>query len=333
MLILKKISGQQLLLLSLLVLLSWPLHATAATPFADWLADFRRQAQAEGISRPVIEQALGGLAAPLERVIELDRRQPELTQTLSEYLGKRITPALIAEGREKLQRYPTWLSRIEQQYQVDRAFIVALWGIETRYGTYTGGFPAIHALATLAYDGRRGDYFSRELLNALRIIEQGHMTAAQMSGSWAGAMGQCQFMPSSFLRYAVDADGGGRIDLWGTIPDIFASIANYLQQNGWQPAQGWGQQVRIPSDFNPENSGLKKPLPVHHWQALGVRGMDNRALADKEQQASLLLPEGSSGPAYLIYDNFRVLLRWNRSNLFAIAVGKLADELGRNSDK
>lgn len=318
------------LLLILLFLLSGALEATAASTFADWLTDFRRQAHAEGISRSVIEQALGGLEAPLERVIELDRRQPELTQTLSEYLDQRVTPALIAEGREQLQRYPTWLSRIERQYGVDRAYIVALWGIETRYGTYTGGFPAIHALATLAHDRRRGDYFRRELLNALRIIEQGHMTAAEMSGSWAGAMGQCQFMPSSFLRYAVDADGGGRIDLWGTIPDIFASIANYLQQNGWQSNVTWGQKVQRPADFVTEAFGLNHSMPLERWQALGVSAMKGRSLADSDRPAALLLPEGQGGPAYLAYANFRVLLRWNRSNLFAIAVGTLADELKTN---
>ena len=227
-----------------------------------------------------------------------------------------------------LRRYPTWLGRVERRYGVQRRYIVALWGIETRYGKHTGELPVIASLATLAYDQRRGAYFRKELLEALRILDAGHISLQRMRGSWAGAMGQCQFMPSAFRRFAVDADGDGRIDIWNSVPDVLASIANYLAHTGWQDDQIWGRPVRLPKRFDPVRAGLETRLPLSRWQALGVRRHNGRHLPRRQIKASLLLPD-DSGPAYLVYANFRGLLAWNRANAFAVAVGTLAERIGR----
>lgn len=302
--------------------------ATARTgDFSSWLEDFRAEARTAGISANLLESAFADIKEPLPRVIELDHRQPETLQTSTEYLAARVTPGRVKLGKQMLKRYPTWLGRIEGKYAVQRRFLVALWGIETHYGQHTGGFPVIQSLATLAYDGRRGNYFRRELMQALRILDDGHISLPRMRGSWGGAMGQCQFMPSTFLQHAVDADGDGRIDLWGSIPDALASAANYLATERWRNDQTWGRPVNLPAGFDPSHAGLDKRLSLAAWQDLGVRRLDGSGLPQRDLDASLVLPDGPNCPAYLIYDNFRVLMRWNRSVSFAVAVGTLADRI------
>jgi len=298
-----------------------------ASDFSDWLQDLRAEARAAGISERTLDAAFVEIEEPLPRVVELDHKQPEFTQTFSQYLAARVSDERIERGRLMLKRYPTWLGRVESRYGVQRRFLVALWGIETHYGTYTGGFKVIPALATLAYDGRRGDYFRSELLTALRIADAGHIRLENMTGSWAGAMGQCQFMPSSFARFAVDADGDGRIDIWHSIPDVLASAANYLARSGWQDDQTWGRQVRLPENFDLSLAGLEQRRTMRQWEALGVRRADGSALPWRNLESSLVLPDGAQGPAYLVYDNFRVLMRWNRSISFALAVGELSDRI------
>ncbi len=187
----------------------------------------------------------------------------------------------------------------------------------------------MQALDTLAWDPRRSAYFRRELLEGLRILDAGHVPLRRMTGSWAGAMGQCQFMPSVFRAHAVDAEGDGRIDIWHSVPDVLSSAANFLAASGWKDDQTWGRKVRLPKGFDTALAGLETRLPLARWQALGVRRSNGRALPRRNLQASLLLPDGPDGPAYLVYDNFRVLRRWNRSNAFAIAVGTLSDRLAR----
>jgi peptidoglycan lytic transglycosylase B len=295
--------------------------------FAVWLENLRVEARAAGISPATIAAALAEVKEPLPRVIDLDRKQPEFTQSLSEYVAVRVSEKRIASGRSMMSRYPTWLGRVEQKYGVARRFIVALWGLETNYGEHTGSFPLIQSLVTLAHDGRRSAYFRKELLNALQILDAGHIRLENMKGSWAGAMGQCQFMPSSFRHYAVDADGDGRIDIWNSVPDVLASAANYLKQVGWQGDQTWGRPVTIPATFDVSLAGLKTRFPLSRWQSLGVRRSNGRALPQRNLKASLILPDGPGGPAYLVYDNFRVILGWNRSNSFAVSVGTLADQL------
>lgn len=310
----------------LLCLLCSVAPVQATQDFSQWLQDLRVEALATGISPELLDEAFGGLE-PLERVIDLDRRQPEFTQRFEDYVARRVSEARIARGRELLRQHAGTLQQVSREYGVAPRFLVALWGIESNYGQNTGNFSVIQALATLAFEGRRGAYFRGELLQALRIAEAGHIPLARMTGSWAGAMGQAQFMPSTFRGYAVDGDGDGRIDIWQSVPDVLASAANYLARMGWRADQTWGRPVRVPKGFDTRHAGLETRKSLAQWQRLGVRRLDGSALPGRDLQASLLLPEGVGGPAYLVYDNFRVLLRWNRSNAFAVTVGTLADRL------
>ncbi len=295
--------------------------------FNHWLSEFRIEALESGISQEVLNAAFSEVNSPLPRVLELDRNQPEFRQSLADYVKGRVTPLRVGNGQRMLQRYPTWLGRIEAKYAVPRQFILALWGIETNYGSHSGTFPIIRSLATLAHDGRRSSYFRRELMAALKILDEGHISVKRLKGSWAGAMGQCQFMPTSFLRYAVDIDGDGRVNIWGSIPDVLASTANYLKMVGWQSGQPWGYPVSVPKEMGVDPSGLEPGLPVERWQSLGVRLQDGRDLPQQDLVASLIEPDEAGGQYYLVFGNFRALLKWNNSNAFAIAVGTLADRL------
>ena len=322
-----KNSGRWFLLLLCLLLTLAPATPAREAPddFTAWLDQLREDALAKGISAATLDAALADLAAPEPKVIERDQQQPETTISLQDYVTARVSPERIAEGRQMLRRYRTWLDRVEQQYRVQRRFLVALWGIESTYGRHAGTRPVIPSLVTLAYNTRRGDYFRRELLEALQILDAGHVSLARMQGSWAGAMGPFQFMPSSYSHYAVDADGDGRINIWGSVPDALASAANYLAKARWKHDQTWGRPVRLPKNFDAALAGLDNRLPLSRWQELGVRRSNGRDLPQRNLQASLILPDGRNGPAYLVYGNFRALLRWNRSSSFAVAVGTLAD--------
>lgn len=204
---------------------------------------------------------------------------------------------------------------------------MALWGLETSYGAYTGGFSVIQALATLAYDERRSTYFRGELIQALKIVDAGHIKAEEMQGSWAGAMGQCQFMPSSFSNHAMDGDGDGRIDIWNSIPDVLTSAANYLHEAGWETGYTWGRTVQVPETLNQDLLGLDTRMLLQEWADLGVKRARGAPLPTVDIEASLIQPDGAGGDAWLVYHNFRVILKWNRSNAFAVAVGTLADSL------
>ncbi len=308
------------------ILAALAVPAWADPGFDAWLEGVRKEARERGLKDSTIESALSDIS-PIKRVVELDRRQPEFKLTLDRYLSRVVSKARIEKGRARLAEHTTLLKEVSAKYNVQPRFIVALWGIETDFGRYLGGFPVIPALASLAYDGRRSAYFRKELFNALTVIDQGHIGAKDMMGSWAGAMGQNQFMPSSFLRYAVDYDGDGRRDIWGTHADIFASSANYLSKVGWRGDQTWGRKVRLPRGFDRALIGLKVRKGLRDWQRLGVRRPDGRDLPARNLRSSILLPGGANGSAYVVYDNFRAILRWNRSNLFATAVGSLADRI------
>lgn len=299
--------------------------ALAAEGFAGFLDGVRSEARARGLKEATISSALDGLA-PIERVVELDRRQPEFTLTFDQYMRRVVSAQRVEKGRARLAEHRGILDRVARAYRVQPRFIVALWGIETDFGRVRGSFPIIAALATLAHDGRRSRYFRKELFNALTIIDQGHISARAMIGSWAGAMGQNQFMPSSFLRYAVDHDGDGRRDIWTNRADVFASTANYLREVGWRDDQTWGRPVRLPSGFAPELLGLKTRKGLAAWQELGVRRADGTDLPGRNLAASILRP-GEDGPPFAVYDNYRAILKWNRSHLFAVAVGSLADRI------
>ena len=304
-------------------------------PFPQFLDGLRAEALSRGISQQTVQLALADVEL-IPRVIERDRSQPEFTQTLPEYLEKRVTEDLVAEGRELLWENRELLARVQAQYGVQPRFLVALWGIETKYGRHTGGYEVIPALVTLAYDNRRRDRFREELFDALRIVDNGDIALTDMTGSWAGAMGQTQFMPSIFVKHAIDFDGDGKKDIWNSKPDVFASAANYLSQSGWNGGQTWGRQASLPQGFD---VSLADPFDRQHvhedflksldeWQRLGVRDADGHALPSRDLRALLILPDGPDGAAYLVYDNFRVLMTWNPAFLFAVTVGTLADRLG-----
>lgn len=299
-----------------------------ATPpgFNAWLVKLRADAIVAGIRTSTLDEVLEDVQY-LPRVVELDRKQPEFSLTFAQYLAKVVTDGRVSRGKKRLQEHKTYLNSVARQYKVPSRFIVALWGIETDYGNLTGGFSVISALSTMAFDGRRPDFFRDELLRALRIIDEGHIRNADMTGSWAGAMGQCQFMPSSFLRFAVDADDDGHADIWRNPKDVMASVANYLHQSGWNDKITWGREVRLPKKFDASLVGLETRKTLRDWSRLGVRAADGKRLPAAPLKAALLQPDGPGQKAFLVYDNFDVILKWNRSFSFALAVGHLSDRL------
>jgi membrane-bound lytic murein transglycosylase B len=306
----------------LLILCSAPALANPQ-PFGAWLEAFKRDAQAQGITATMLDQAFATVW-PDPRIIRLDRKQPEGSITLDQYLRNTVTQGRVQQGANLYFRHKMLLDEIGAKYGVQPRFIVALWGIETSFGQNTGGFNVIEALATLAYDGRRSQYFREELLKALRIVQEGHISLASMKGSWAGAMGQCQFMPTSFYHYAVDYNGDGHKDIWNSLPDVFASIANYLSTVGWNPDQTWGREVYVPVGFDRTQAGLEKPRSVAEWR---VAGVSNLPAQYDELKGDILFP-GDGKRAFLVYDNYHTILDWNRSSYFATAVGQLADRIG-----
>ena len=294
--------------------------------FQEWLKGVRREARAAGVSPEVLDQAFRRVK-PIPRVIKLDRSQPEFKLTFKQYQDRVVSDKTVWDGRRLYREHRNLLEKIGDQYGVEPQYIVALWGIETRYGRITGGYPVIAALATLAYDGRRSAFFREELIRALKILEGGHIDVEDMDGSWAGAMGQVQFMPSSFVTYAVDYDGDGRRDIWDNVPDALASAANYLSRSGWKKNQGWGGKVSLPAGFNKNLVGEGSKKTIKEWQQLGVTG---KGVAGKtDLRAYLVQPNKTGGPMFLAYPNYRVILKWNRSNYFAIAVGTLADRIAK----
>ncbi len=294
--------------------------------FATWLRDFKSEARTDGISQRTLDAALAHVE-PIPHIIELDRKQAEFTLTFDEYVSRVVSPTRVARGRDLLVQNEALLKRVAASYGVAPRFIVALWGIESDFGRTTGDYPVIEALATLAYDGRRAGYFRGELVAALKILDLGYIDLASLRGSWAGAMGQAQFMPSSYLRYAVDYEGKGQRDIWHNPADVFASTANYLAQLGWQSDESWGEEVKLPQGFDASLAELATEKEVAEWTALGVRRADGTPLPGPTLAASIVLPAGDDGPAYLVYDNFRVIMRWNHSVFFATAVGLLADRI------
>lgn len=314
---------------AVIVMLSLCTSACAADDdgFARWLADVRREAKTQGISESVLSEALDAVFHD-ESIIALDRKQPESTLTYAQYHKKVLTDRRIKDGRAHYREYEELLEKTARHYAVDSQVIVALWGIETSYGEITGGFDVIEALATLAYDGRRSEFFRKELFNALHILEQGHIAPGAMYGSWAGAMGQCQFMPSSFLRFAADGDGDGHKDIWNTMPDVFASIANYLSQEGWVYSQPIAVAANVEKSLPESAYDIKQTMSLNHWRAKGVTPASGEL--DGELQASLVrVGDDADAPRYLVFNNYKVLLKWNRSRYFATTVGLLAEAIAK----
>ena len=314
--------------LLLAALAAFPAHAQG--DFASWLAAFRQDAQAQGISAATLDAALTGLV-PDERVIELDHRQPEFLQTFSDYLGRRVTAPQVTRGQALMAQHAALLDAVEQKYGVPKTVLVAFWGLETRYGAMQGNLNVPTSLATLAWDDRRSEFFRSQLLDALRIIDAGHVSAAGMHGSWAGAMGHMQFMPSTFRAYAVDGDGDGRIDVWQSLPDALYSAAHYLQQAGWRAGGPVAIEVRLPQDFDWRQARLFHRVAVADWMAMGVQSADGTALPTDAGRAAIVLPQGWQGPAFMVFDNFDVVMKWNRSVNYALAVAQLSRQLAGGS--
>ncbi|MDP2559605.1 lytic transglycosylase domain-containing protein [Psychrobium sp. 1_MG-2023] len=309
-------------------------------PFEQWLEELRVEAREKGIDETVISTALTGIT-PYPKAIKNDRAQPEFKRTFVNYSKKRLSDWRVNTGLKMQKQHAELLEKVGKAYGVQPRFILSFWGLETNYGNYMGKNDVIRSLATLAYDKRRASYFRKELFNALRILEQGHIKLEDMKGSWSGAMGQGQFMPSSFLRFAQDFDGDGKKDIWNNHADVFASIAFYLKHFGWSDQQTWGRQVTLPDNASSWLAQVKadKPekgcralrshtakLPLSKWNELGIRRLNTQELPQVNMTATLITPDGVNGPAFLTYNNYRTILRYNCANSYAITIGLLADK-------
>jgi membrane-bound lytic murein transglycosylase B len=297
--------------------------------FDDWIAHIKQLAKEKGISDETLSVSFENIER-IERVIELDRKQPEFTLTLNEYLNNTVTKGRMNKGKKFYDEHNNLLKIISNEFKVQPRFILALWGIETSFGKFTGSFNVIKSLSTLSHDLRRRDFFTDELINALTIVDQGHINSDKMMGSWAGAMGQNQFMPSSFLNYATDFNKDNKKDIWNTQSDVFASTANYLSSSGWNYEQTWGREVKIIKEIDPEfvttsakSIEINKKIP--EWINLGVVNLDGTKLPEVNIDAYLVYPEGDDGRKFLVYENFKTIMKWNRSLFFGISVGKLSD--------
>lgn len=295
-------------------------------PFPTWLDQFRVEALAAGISPAVFDRAMAGVEPDL-KLLQLERAQPEFVRPIWEYLASAVSARRISKGQQLLDDNAVLLSRVRARYGVDPAYIVAIWGLESDYGGDYGSYPVLESLATLAWGSDRADAFRKYLLDALWIVQEGDIPASRMIGSWAGAMGQTQFMPSTFRSYAVDFNGDGRRDIWSSLPDVFASTANYLSSVGWRPGAACYEEVRLPMSFPWELADLDHQKSVAEWQGLGARPVGGQRTAAPSEQASLLLPAGYKGPAFLVFDNFRAIMRYNNSTNYALAVCHLAERL------
>lgn len=302
-----------------------PGSADAQAGFAEWRSAFTARALAAGIRPDTVRTALAK-AEWQPRVVELDRSQPEFTRTPWAYLDSAVSAQRIAQGRAQLEQHRATLEAAAQRYGVPATVITAIWGMESNYGTHFGSFRAVDALATLAHEGRRRAWAESELLAALRILDQGDIAADRMVGSWAGAMGHTQFLPSVFLAHAVDADGDGHRDIWGSIPDVAASTANFLARSGWQAASTWGSEVVLPPGFDHGRADPAVRQSAAQWEAEGIRAADGQALPPLAD-ACLITPAGARGPAFLVGNNFRAILRYNNSVSYALAVGLLARQI------
>ncbi|WP_158744552.1 lytic transglycosylase domain-containing protein [Acidisphaera sp. L21] len=300
--------------------------ARAETPFAAFLADVRAEAIAGGITPATVDRAFAGLR-PNAKVLALDSHQPEVTQSWERYRASRLSDQRVVAGRKAMQANRGTLTEINRRYGVDPGVIVAIWGVETSFGGFTGGFSVIEALATLAADGRHNGFFRTELVSALHILDSGDITLSRMTGSYAGAMGQPQFMPSSYLAYAVDFDGTGRRDIWGTRNDVLASIANYLAKSGWRPGEPWGQPIRVPNGFAVDRNGRDDRRPLAAWSQLGITRLDGSAFSQPNVLGAVVMPDGAGGEAFMTYANFGVIRVYNPSDLYALSVGLLASQI------
>jgi membrane-bound lytic murein transglycosylase B len=297
-----------------------------STEFSTCVAGLKTRALDEGLDHAAVEEIFG-VIEELPGVIKSDRSQPEFVQTFEEYYALRVTQGRVDTGRELLARHHGLLSQVSAETGIPAQYLVAFWGLETNFGSYLGKLSIPSALATLACDPRRGKFFADQLFAATRIVASGDLTAAGMQGSWAGAMGHMQFMPTTYIAHARDGDNDGRRDLLGSIDDAMASAAHYLAAMGWQRGYKWGREVYLPDGFDYAQAGTQNWQPLSTWRDLGVTDTSGRVVADLDIQSAVVLPSGHLGPAFLVYPNFRIIMKWNRSEAYAIAVGRLADRI------
>ena len=300
-------------------------QGSAGDDFTVWLEEFREEALKKGISESTLDLAFKSLK-PLPKVIELDRNQPEFKFTFKQYLERVVSKSRVETARRKYRENRALLEKIGTNFGVQPRFLVAFWAIETDFGRNKGGFPVVASIATLAHDGRRSAYFRGELYDALYIVDAGYISLSEMNGSWAGAMGQLQFMPSTVRKYWVDYDRDGRLSIWNTPAEALASAGNYLSSLGWQADQTWGRRVELPQGFDTLMADPDIRKSLSKWQELGVRRADERDLPKRDLLGSIVIVE-KDGPAFLVYDNYRLILNWNRSTFFALSVGYLSDRL------
>ncbi|MCL2916594.1 lytic murein transglycosylase [Shewanella corallii] len=294
--------------------------------FKRCLVSLQETARAEGIDETIVTDTLGNLKI-VNRVIQLDRKQPEFTQTFAGYFNKRVTDWRVQQGRKLLKEHRPLLDKLTKEYGVPPQYLVAFWGMETNFGGYKGKMPVLDSLATLACDHRRSAYFTQELMQALKLKQKYGFSDDKMVGSWAGAMGHTQFMPTAYANYAVDGDGDGKADLWNSTDDALSSAAYFLQQLGWHRNERWGREVTLPKDFDYAHLSDGKTKTLADWAKLGLTQANGGKLPALGMQATLHVPAGHTGPAFITYQNFDVMMRWNRSVFYALSVGHLADRI------
>lgn len=301
-------------------------RADAADSFQGFLASVRADARRAGISSATLDAAFAGVA-PNQKVLERDRKQPEFTMTWARYRTLLLTDQRIANGRAAVAANRPLLERVQERFAVAPGVITGIWGLESSFGTTTGDFRVVEALATLGWEGRRASFFRGELMAALKILNAGDISPARMTGSYAGAMGQPQFMPTSYLRYAVDFEGNGRRDIWTSRPDVLGSIANYLAKSGWRPGESWGQQVTVPPGFDPQWAGRDNKKPLADWAREGIRPAYGPWRGTAQTPAAVVMPDGAQGEAFVVFANFGAIRRYNPSDYYALLVGLLGDAI------
>ena len=307
----------------------FPIIANATIADEDFLqckVNLVKRAEIAGFSPYITETVIDSIS-PIQRVIALDKKQPEFTQTFEQYIKARVTDYHVRVGKEKLKQNKKLFDTLEQKYGVPRQYLVSFWGLETVFGKHKGKMSVLNSLATLACDERRSEFFTLELLNLFTLIETKQVSVQQLQGSWAGAMGHMQFMPTAFLKYAVDGDKDGKVDIWESEVDALTTAANYLNQIGWQTKERWGREVKLPDNFAFDKVAFDQYYPLNDFKQLGVKKANNQSLSTYDIQAELYLPSGHKGPAFLIYPNFNVIMTWNLSKSYALSVGILANKL------
>ncbi|XQW83710.1 lytic murein transglycosylase [Thalassotalea piscium] len=297
-----------------------------ANDFEQCQLAFKKSATELNYSSYIIDNVISGLS-PIERVQQLDKRQPEFSETFAEYIGKRVTDYRVQEGKKKLTKHKELLQQLTQKYGIPAQYLVAFWGLETNYGRHKGKMSVLNAIATLACDKRRSQYFTGELFKLFDLIDDKQVTVEQLQGSWAGAMGHMQFMPTALKTYGIDGDGDGKVDVWQSEADALTSAANYLHQIGWHQNQRWGREVILPDNFNYAEIEQDTFYPLSRFKALGVTTIYQQPLSHYSIEAELFLPAGHHGPAFLVYPNFDVIMKWNLSKNYATAVGLLANRI------